>query len=304
MMELRHLRYFVTLAEELHFTRAAARLGISQPPLSQQIRQLEELLGTPLFQRSNRRVALTEAGRTMLGEARAALAQAARAETVARRAARGEVGELRIGLFSSAPLLPAFRDAVLAFRRRVPEVQLTLEEGPTMGQIELLRRGRLDAAFLRCPSADDLPLDLETVELAREPLVVALRRDHPLARAPGRLPLGALAGEAMIFFSRSVGTTLHAQLEALCRRAGFAPRIVQETRENSTLMGLVGAGLGLAVVPLSLTRIRVAEVVRRDLDDPAATTSTWLATPREGATTLATAFAACATGGRRGDGGG
>ncbi len=293
-MELRHLRYFVALAEELHFTRAARRLGMSQPPLSQQIRQLEEELGTPLFERAKRRVTLTEAGRVLLVEARATLTQAARAETLARRAGRGEIGELRIGLFPSAPLLPVFRRAVLTFRHRLPDVHLTLEEGPTMRQVEALQRRQLDAGFLRCPSVERLPPDIAALELFREELVVVMRRDHRLARGRGPLRLEALAGEKMVFFARSVGTTLHEQLEALCRRAGFAPDITQEARENSTLMGLVGTGLGIAVVPASLAQIRVEEVVRRALDCPGATTSTWLAMPAEGATTLARAFLACA----------
>jgi DNA-binding transcriptional LysR family regulator len=294
-MELRHLRYFVALAEELHFTRAARRLGISQPPLSQQIGQFEAELGTLLFERAKRRIALTEAGRVLLAEARATLAQAARAETLVRRAGRGEIGELRVGLFASAPLLPVFRRAVLTFRQKLPDVHLTLEESPTLQQIEALRHRRLDAGFLRCPSAAELPGDIAALELFREEIVVVMRRDHPLARRrPPVLKPEALAGERMIGFSRSVGTTLHTQLEALCRRAGFEPEITQEVRENSTLMGLVGAGLGIALVPASLARIRLDEVVQCALDCPGTTTSTWLSTPREGMTALAAAFVACA----------
>jgi DNA-binding transcriptional LysR family regulator len=293
MIELRHLRYFVALAEELHFTRAARRLGISQPPLSQQIRQMEEELATPLFERGKRRVALTEAGRMLLAEARATLDQAARAEMVARRAGRGELGELRVGLFASAPLLPEFAATVLAFRQKRPDVRLALQEGPTMWQVEALQKRELDAGFLRCPSRDDIPPGFAAVELTRERLVVVMRRDHRLARR-GAVPVEALEGEAMIFFARSVGTTLHGQLHALCRRAGFTPRIAQEARENSTIMGLVAAGLGLAVVPDSLSSIRVPGVVRRPLDSAEATTATWLAVPREGPSSLARAFLACA----------
>jgi DNA-binding transcriptional LysR family regulator len=296
-MELRHLRYFVALAEELHFTRAAKRLGISQPPLSQQIRALEEELATPLFDRTRRRVALTEAGRMLLAEARATLAQAMRAETVARRAGRGEIGELRIGLFASAPMLPAFQRAVIAFRARLPAVHLTLEEAPTLQQIEALRRRQIDAGFLRAPSLADLPADLDALELFREDLVAVMRRDHKLARLRGRLPVAALAGEPLIAFARSVGTTLHGQLSTLCNRAGFTPRLVQEARENSTLMGLVAAGIGIAVVPVTLTRILVGEVTRRKLDGADTTTATWLATPRDQATTLARAFRDCAVAG-------
>jgi DNA-binding transcriptional LysR family regulator len=293
-MELRHLRYFVALAEELHFTRAARRLGISQPPLSQQIRQMEEELATPLFDRARKRVALTEAGRMLLVEARATLAQAARAEMVARRAGRGEIGELRVGLFASAPLLPAFAQTVLAFRQRLPDVRLSLQEGPTLWQFEALQRRELDAGFLRCPSRAELPAGLEAVEIAREKLIVVMPRSHRLARGRGPVPLAALAEHPMVFFSRNVGTTLHQQLAALCRRAGFTPRVAQEARENSTLMGLVAAGLGIAVVPPSLSQIRVGGVVRRALEADHATTSTWLAAPRDGQSSLARAFLGCA----------
>lgn len=294
MLELRHFKYFVALAEELHFTRAAQRLGISQPPLSQQIRQLEETLATPLFERGKRRVALTEAGRMLLTEARATLAQAARAELVARRAGQGEIGELRVGLFAAAPLLPAFARTVLAFRQRLPDVRLTLQEAPTLWQLEALQKGELDAGFLRCPSRGDIPPGLAAMELARENLVVVMRQDHPLARRAGAVPVAALAGEPMIFFAHSVGTTLHQQLHALCRAAGFTPRIAQEARENSTVMGLVATGLGLAVLPESISRIVVSGVVSRALDSKEATTATWLAAPREGQTSLARAFMDCA----------
>lgn len=293
-MELRHLRYFVALAEELHFTRAAKRLRISQPPLSQQIRALEEELETPLFERTRRRVALTEAGRILLEEARATLAQAARAEAVTRRAGRGEIGELRVGLFPSVPILPVFQQTVIGFRQRLPAVHLTLEEAPTLQQIEALRRRQLDAGFLRAPNAEGLPADIAALELFREELVVAMRRDHRLARLRGRIPVAALAEENLISFSRTVGTTLHAQLTMLCNRAGFTPRVTQEARENSTLMGLVAAGIGIAVVPATLTQISVGAVTRRRLDAADATTATWLATPRENATALARAFLDCA----------
>ncbi|MGG5887577.1 LysR substrate-binding domain-containing protein [Falsiroseomonas sp. HC035] len=293
-MELRHLRYFVALAEELHFTRAARRLGMAQPPLSQQIRQLETELATPLLERGTRRVALTEAGRMFLIEARATLAQAARAELVARRAGRGEIGELRIGLFASAPLLPVFTRTVLEFRRRLPDVHLALHESPTLEQVDALRRGQLDAGFLRCPSAADIPADIAAVELLREKLVALMRVDHPLAARPGTLPVSALANEKLIFFAQSVGTTLHAQFLALCRAAGFAPDITQTARENSTLIGLVAAGLGIAVAPESLAQIQVAGVTHRRLRDPGATTSIWLATPQAGPAALARAFLECA----------
>lgn len=291
-MELRHLRYFVALAEELHVTRASRRLGISQPALSQQIRALEDELGAVLFHRTSRRVGLTEAGRLSLPEARAALAQAERAAMVARRAGRGEIGELRVGLYPSAPLLPSFARAVQGFRARLPGIHLNLTEMATGPQIAALRRGTLDIGVLRCAERHDIPPDLHAHEFAREPLVVVMLQDHPLAACP--VPVAALDGLPLVFFSESVVTTLHAQLHGLCQRAGFVPRIVQEARENTTLMGLVGTGIGVTVVPLSLTRIRIDGVVHQPLLAEGAETATWITWADDAASEAARLFAAAA----------
>jgi DNA-binding transcriptional LysR family regulator len=157
MMELRHLRYVVALAEELHFGRAAARLGISQPPLSQQIQALEAELGARLFERSNRRVALTEVGRLFLEQARMVLAAADRAAEVARRAQRGEIGEIRIAFTASAPFTTLIPQTIFAFRRSHPDVHLQLQEMPTRQQIEALAERRLQIGFLRNPTFPPVP---------------------------------------------------------------------------------------------------------------------------------------------------
>ena len=274
-MELRHLRYFVVLAEELHFGRAAARLGISQPPLSQQIKILEDLLSVRLFNRTNRRVELTQAGRFFLAEARATLERAERAVSVATRAQRGELGELRIGLFPSAPLLARIGDAILTFRRNHPGVQLVLNEIESHQQTQGLMEGREHVAIVRSAAAPALPEELQVTELIREPFRVMMRSDHPLAQRR-KIPIGALAQESFVFYGDRMGKTLPHQVHVLCRSAGFEPRIGQLANGNATITGLVAAGLGIAVVPEAMCQLRHDTVVSRPLEATGATTSIWL----------------------------
>lgn len=279
-MELRHLRYFVVLAEELHFGRAARRLAISQPPLSQQIQQLEEELGGPLFARTSRRVELTEAGRVFLAEARAALARAEQAQEIGRRATRGEIGELRLGFTASAPLANVMPAIIRAFRERRPDVHLTLQEMLSHHQLQALRDGALDVAFLRAP-ADPTQADMQVtaVELHREELLVFLPRSHRLAhtRASQRIALADLAEDYFVHFSREAGASTYDQFIELCRAAGFTPRMSQEAREPATIIGLVAAGLGVTLMAGSFRNIRLANVVTRHLAEPSPHLSTWLA---------------------------
>lgn len=275
-MELRHLRYFVVLAEELHFGRAAQRLGISQPPLSQQIRALELTLKARLFERTNRRVELTDAGRALLVEARATLDQAERAANIVGQAERGEIGELKIGFAPSAPLIAPFTATILAFRKASPGVRLVLDDLVTTQQIEALLERRLHIGFIRSPSVPDLPESIAAIELYREPLSVFMRADHPLATRGGAVPLKALANEPFVFFSRGSGTSLYDQVFALCRKAGFSPRIGQEARANATILGLVAVGLGVSILPASLRGIAVANVACRELSPAGVPTSMWL----------------------------
>lgn len=276
-MELRHLRYFTVLAEELHFGRAAERLGISQPPLSQQIRALEEELSARLFDRSNRHVALTEAGRLFLDEARATLEQAERARQVASRAHLGEMGELVIGLFPSAPLIGPVARAILAFRRRYPKVRLVLRERATHAALDDMLEGRLELSFMRYPGPLPLPLGASAFEVLREPMVVLMNRDHHLARERGPVSLAALAREPMVHFSPGIGNALHGHVAALCRRAGFEPRIEQEANQNGTILALVGAGLGISILPQSLCRLRLPELKTRHLAEADTQSVVWLA---------------------------
>jgi DNA-binding transcriptional LysR family regulator len=288
-MELRHLRYFVVLAEELHFSRAAQRLGISQPPLSQQIRALEADLKAPLFERTNRRVELTEAGRALLIEARATLDQAERAAAVVGQAQRGQIGELRIGFAPSAPLIAPFTATLLAFRKAAPGVRLVLDDQVSTQQIEALLERRLHIGVVRSPAMPDLPDALTAIELHREPLAVFLPADHVLAR-PRAVPLKALAGEPFVFFPRTHGTSLHDQVHALCRRAGFVPRIAQEARANATILALVAVGLGVSILPQSLSGIAVANVACRALSPAGVPTSMWLVHRRQDQSPIAATF--------------
>lgn len=260
-MELRHLRYFIAVAEELHFGRAAARLGIAQPPLSMQIRDLERELGARLFARTNRRVTLTEAGRVFLDGARRTIAQLEDATLQARLAGRGEIGELRIGYVSSATyqvlpyLLRAFRDVN-------PGVVMRLHMATSLEQTAALREGRLDVGILRLP-VDEATLDWRAV--TDEPLVAVLPASHPLA-AQKRTPLAALAGEAFILYPRADNPGIHDAIIELCMRAGFSPIIAHETGNMQAITALVAGGLGVALV-IAPPGLRMApDVVVRPLD--------------------------------------
>jgi DNA-binding transcriptional LysR family regulator len=246
-MELRHLRYFVAVAEELHFSRAAARLGIAQPPLSQQIRQLEDEIGTRLFKRSSRKIELTEAGATLLEEARQILRHVDKAVRATNSTGHGKSGRLAIGFIGSA-LAEVLPTILRAFRQRHPRVELELEHLMTPLQIEAIVSGRFHVGFGRPPIRDE---SLDVVTVAKEQLMAALPFDHPLA-SRSRISLKALADEPFIMVSRLQATRLYDQLIALCRHCGFSPRIVQEAMPYQTITSLVAAGLGVSLVPSSV----------------------------------------------------
>lgn len=287
-MELRHLRYFVAVAEELHFGRAAELLRMSQPPLSQQIQALEAELGVRLFDRTNRRVSLTDAGRLFLEETRRTLAQVDKSVDVARRANQGEIGELQIGFTSSAPFTSILPRAILAFREAFPAVHLALQEMTSKQVVEAVQDETLQVGMIR-PFA--LPAGLQTTELFSEPLVALMHAGHPLASGSEEgICLAELAAEPFVFFPRSYGTGLYDQLLNLARQAGFNPRIAQEANEALTIIGLVAAGLGVSVLPASFQRIRIDGVAFRTLLDKDATTAVWLVKRRQEQSPLTRAF--------------
>ena len=260
-MELRHLRYFVAVAEELHVGRAAARLHIAQPPLSRQIRDLERDVGAPLFARVPRGVELTPAGHAFLPEARLTLAQAERARRTAQRAARGEIGRLRVGFVEAAIESGVVPDVLGFFRMHLPDIGLSLFEMDAVQQGEALREGRIDLGILHSPPPDaDRWLHVESVYT--DPLLAALPHAHRLA-GRRRLAVCDFAAEPFVLFPRPVAPALYDDIVARCRAAGFSPRVVQEAAGWHTLAGLVGAGVGVTFAPRSLASVQRPEVVYR-----------------------------------------
>lgn len=260
-MEIRHLRYFVAVAEERNFSRAAERLHMAQPPLSAQIRQLEDEIGVRLLARTTRSVELTPAGGVFLEQARLLLERAETAAEHARRAARGEMGRLRLGFTGSATyeLLPAL---TRAFRERHPDVVLELTgEMLTPAQVEGLLAGRLDVGFLRPPVH---AAGLEVHVVRREPLIAVLPAQHRLAEHR-RVRLAELAGEPFVTYPSQWRSVVYDAVVEACRASGFAPSVKLEVRETATLVSFVAAGLGVALVPASVRHLEVTGAVTRPL---------------------------------------
>jgi DNA-binding transcriptional LysR family regulator len=266
-MELRHLRYFVTVAEELHFGRAATRLAIVQPSLSQQIRQLEDELGFPLLYRTKRSVELTDAGKVFLAEARQVLAQVREAKRAAQRAYRGEVGRLVVGYISSSTydLLPLM---LRVYRERYPAVEVALRELTTREQLRALEEEYIQVGLLRLPISAPL-VHVEVVR--REPIVCVLPEEHPLAMHE-RIAVSLLANEPFVLQASQRGAGYSVQLLQLCLSSGFSPNVIQEVTEMHTIVSLVAAGMGVSLVPLSARNIRSQGVVYRELEGAATLT--------------------------------
>jgi DNA-binding transcriptional LysR family regulator len=261
-MELRHLRYFVAVAHEGHITRAAERLNMQQPPLSQQIRALEREVDATLFVRHPRGVTLTDAGRSFLVDAEAILAQAEQAKIRARRTARGETGRIAIGFTTSAPFHPLVARAIREFRLKWPDVSFALEESSSGDLVSGLRDGRLDIAFIRSGLVEPQRVDVHA--LLHEDTAVALPARHPLARRAS-LSLKELADETFILYRRPDGRGLYDVIIAACSAAGFSPHVGQEAPRIVSTLNLVAAGLGITIVPASLSRLPLEGVVYRPL---------------------------------------
>jgi DNA-binding transcriptional LysR family regulator len=262
-VELRHLRSFLAVAEELHFGRAAARLHISQPPLSQQIRRLEDELGARLFRRTKRRVELTPAGQAFLTEARQTLAQAERAVRAAQRAERGELGELVVGYVTSATYGP-LPDVIRMFRKRFPDVDLRLQNLRSVWQRQALVDRRIDVGFIR-PQVADPRLSYEAIW--RESVVVALPDNHPLTRR-ATVDVSELATELFVVGEPEVAASFYDQVFqvfTLCRRAGFTPRVAHRGPDVQAAIALVAAGLGIGPVPAAIQGFKRKGLVYRPL---------------------------------------
>ena len=255
LMELRHIRYFVAVAEELNFTRAAARLGIGQPPLSQQIKDLEAELGVILLRRVPHGAELTEAGRAFLQEGLAALAAAENAAISAKRASRGEVGRLRLGFTGSAHFNSCVPSAIRSFRQAYPGVELQLEEANTYKLLDQMLLGALDVAFTHSGIEDENRLMLVPVE--RDTLVAALPANHSCS-GQSAVRLADLEKDDFIMKPRHVGPELHKAVFDACRRAGFEPKQGQEAPQLATVISLVAAELGISIVPGSMQHIKAA----------------------------------------------
>ena len=264
-MELRHIRYFLAVAAEGNFTRAAAKLGIGQPPLSQQIRDLETEIGVALFHRVPHGAELTAAGTAFLDEAKAAVAAAERAKLAAQRADRGDTGKLSLGFTASSAFNPMVSGTIRRFRSRWPEVFLSLSEMNTHALMDRLMRGEIDAAFIR-PGLEN-PQDVRLKRLADEAMVIALPASHPLARHKS-LPLSALAQEPFVLFPRMVGLSLYDDIVRACRAAGFELTVTQEAPQMPSVVNLVAAELGVSIVPAAIAQIKLDGVAYRPIDGP------------------------------------
>ncbi len=268
-MELRHIRYFVAVAEELHFTRAADRLGIKQPPLSLQIRQLEREIGTPLFHRLTRGVELTEAGALLLDDARRILDQVEQAKARALSRARGDTGRIHVGFAGATDFQPLLPEIIRSYRESFPGVVLSPEQSNTPHLIAGLRSGAIDVAFVRPPLSDGEGIAVQP--LVEEQMKIVLPAAHPLASSPS-LPLSALAHETLILFPRAIGPGLHDTIIASCRLAGFSPVLGQDAPQIPSIVYLVAAGFGVSIVPQSIEHIHAEGVayVRINEDGPRA----------------------------------
>ncbi|SFC31342.1 LysR family transcriptional regulator [Massilia yuzhufengensis] len=288
-LELRQLRHFITVAEELHFGRAAERLHMTQPPLSQSIAGLEELLGAPLFLRNRRQVALTAAGTALLPEARRILEDAGALPDLVRRVAAGEAGRLTIAFVSTADysVLPAI---LQRHRAAYPGVQLVLREATSDVQADELLQGRIDAGFVIPPLTGRLEPSLDYLKVLEEPLILCAPAGLAALRGAGPVRLRDLPPLPLVIFPRAVAPALHDAILSCFRAAGVTPVIGQEAIQMQTIVSLVSGGMGLALVPQSVSNLMRAGVEYRALLDPTPLAETGLAWRRDNASPVLRGF--------------
>jgi len=260
---LRQLSCFVTVAEERHFRRAAERLHISQPPLTQRIQGLERDLGVQLFARTGNRIELTEAGRLILTEAKAILAQADRLQAMALRMREGEAGTFRVSVGCSASLIQALREAIEAFRRDHPNIVLNQMQTTCRSALEELKQGRIDACVLRRPESEIN--GIRQIVIARDRLMLVLPSDHPEARAP-KVALEDVIEGRFIQCSSEKSVNLHNQLAELWTRIGLTPRNIEICESGLTILAMVAGGAGIAILPSTLSQVQVPNVVWKPID--------------------------------------
>lgn len=266
-MDFRQLNYFVAVAQELSFSRAAQRLHISQPPLSQQIKLLEENLGVLLFDRTRRSVELTHAGSLFYEQATAILKQYAAAKELCAWSSDGRAGKLRIAFTASVPIFEEFPRLIQSFRTAYPGIEMDLLHLSTGEQLVALGEKQIDVGFLR-PSLDfHAPPSIEALDLWHDELRLAVAKNHPVATENIGVKLGNLAQEDFILFPQALGCGLFEHITAITARAGFSPHIVQEVRENSTTLALVAAGLGVSIVPSTYSYTKPPGVELKKIED-------------------------------------
>lgn len=263
-MELRHLRYFLAVAEELNFTRAAKRLNIAQPPLTQQIKALEAEMGVTLFDRTSYRVELTDAGKSFVPQVVRILADVRNAVMIAKRAALGVFGHVRVGFTESASFNPLVTAAFRNFRAAYPDVEVSLEESASTVLAAALREGRIDAAFVRPPLRTGEGIDLHMID--EEEMMVAVSSSHPLAQRED-LELQELADETFVLYPRVQGPGLADTIITACEKAGFSPKVKQYTPQLSSTINLVAASLGVSIVPGSMQGLQPRAVAYKRLRD-------------------------------------
>ena len=273
-MNLRQLRYFVVLAEELHFRRAAERLAITQAPLSVAIQTLEREIGAQLFHRTQRRVELTEIGVTFRRHAAGILERVDISLSDVRDIVAGEAGQLRIGFTSASSLLSFFPNMICAFRLKYPKVQVALRDMTSATQIAALQARDLDIGIMRGKS-EHQPADISYTRLIRDRLVVAMHVDNPLSKIPN-LKIADLRDEPFLFYPPRSGIGIYDLLRELCAKRGFSPNIVQEVFDSAAIVCLAATGLGIAVVPSELQRINIENVLFKPLIDGDAVADVWL----------------------------
>ena len=288
-MELRHLRYFVVVAEELNFRRAADRLCMEQPPLSRQIQQLEREIGVLLFHRIKRHIELTAAGQVFLEEARRTLTQAEKAIYAAQQTGRGQAGNLTVAfcfcIDKSSEAFVAFPEVAQTFRRQRPDIRLTLAETCSTVQAKALIEREIDVGFMQIPVTDNA---LVSHSLMQEPLVLALPEGHPLSVLP-KIPLAALGAEKFLLFPEAAYPALYQEIMAACAKAGFQPHIVQEVASSQMAVRLVAAGMGIAFAGASLAGTQPG-VIFRAIEDFPLTLQLWIAWRRDNVSAALTEF--------------
>jgi DNA-binding transcriptional LysR family regulator len=272
-LELRHLKYFKTVAEELHFGKAAARLKMAQPPLSQQIRQLEEELGVSLFHRTKRNVELTEEGQVFLENVYQIFNNLDEAIEKVRMVNRGEIGEIVIGFIASAAydILP---NIMKCYRKQYPAIKVVLKQLTSEEQLHSLHDGTIQIGIISEPTESE-SVNYEIIR--QEPMVLALPKEHPLASDTSPINLVDIANEPFILTGRDANPRHYDGVINSCYQAGFSPKIVQETKEMSSVISLVSSGIGVAIVPTSIQILLNNVIVYREIENITFNTTTALA---------------------------